>query len=82
MLDFYAMPGFSFASGYGPERWFTSAEAAVPAAVLRSSRRITIPLRNTAAGRPPKGCSVNDPSFERCRTGGKWRGVLTLEVRN
>ena len=82
VLDFYAMPGFSFASEYGPERWFASAEVVVPAAVLHGSRRVTIPLRDTAAGRPPKKCAVNDPSFERCRTGGKWRGVLTLEVRD
>jgi hypothetical protein len=81
VLDFYAMPGFSFASEYGPERWFTSAEVVVPAAVLHGSRRITIPLRDTAAGRPPRKCAVNDPSFERCRTGGRWRGVLTLEAR-
>jgi len=81
VLDFYAMPGFSFAGEYGPERWFTSAEVVVPAAVLHGSRRIRIPLRNTGAGKPPRNCAVNDPSFERCRTGGKWRGVLTLEVR-
>jgi hypothetical protein len=82
VLDFYAMPGFSFASEFGPERWFTSAEVVIPAAVLHRSRRITIPLRNTAAGRPPKNCAVNDPSFERCRTGGRWRGILTLEAKN
>jgi hypothetical protein len=82
LLDFYAMPGFSFADGYGPERWFTSAEVVVPASVLHGSRRITIPLRDTAAGRPPRKCAVEDPSFERCRTGGTWRGILTLEARN
>src|SRR5439155_71861 len=36
-LDFYAMPGFSFAEGYGPERWFTSREIVIPADVFHRS---------------------------------------------
>jgi hypothetical protein len=80
ILDFYATPGFSFASGYGADRWYTSAEVAVPAFVLHRSTKITIPLRDTPAGRPPRGCAVFDPSFEGCTTGGSWSGVLTLSA--
>jgi hypothetical protein len=79
--DFYAMPGFSFEQGWGPERWFTSAEVVVPAALLRRSTKVRIPLGDTAAGTPPRRCAVHDPSFERCRTGGSWNGVLVLRAR-
>jgi hypothetical protein len=78
ILDFYATPGFSFDPHYGPDRWFTSREVVIPAAVLHRSRKITIALSDTAAGRPPRGCAVRDPSFERCETGGAWGGVITL----
>jgi hypothetical protein len=81
ILDFYAMPGFSFADGYGPERWFASKEVIVPAAVFHRSSKIHIPLRDTGAGRPPKHCALRDPSFERCTTGGSWHGVLTLTAK-
>jgi hypothetical protein len=81
ILDFYAMPGFSFADGYGPARWFTSPEVVIPAAVLHRSKRIRIPLAETPAGRSPKRCEVQNPSYERCRTGGRWSGVLTLTAR-
>jgi hypothetical protein len=82
ILDFYAMPGFSFADSYGPDRWFTSAEVVIPAAVFHRSAKIKIPLADTSAGRPPKRCAVRDPSFERCRTGGSWSGVVTLTARD
>jgi hypothetical protein len=78
ILDFYATPGFSFAPGYGPERWFASQEVVIPVAKFRRAAKIVIPLRDTASGRPPKGCAVQDPSFERCKTGGSWSGVLTF----
>jgi hypothetical protein len=78
ILDFYATPGFSFAPSYDADRWFTSREVVVPAAVFHRSKRIAIALSDTPAGTPPKGCAVRDPSFERCRTGGVWRGVLTF----
>jgi hypothetical protein len=81
ILDFYAMPGFSFADSYGPERWFASREVVIPAAVFHRSAKIKIPLRDTGAGTPPAHCAVHDPSFERCKTGGRWRGVLTLTSR-
>jgi hypothetical protein len=81
ILDFYAMPGFSFAQGYGPERWFASKEVTIPVSVFHHSSKITIPLRDTPAGTPPKHCRVNDPSFERCTTGGSWSGVLTLKAK-
>jgi hypothetical protein len=81
IADFYAMPGFSFAQGYGPERWFASREIVIPEAVFHSSAQIKIPLRDTASGAPPKHCAVRDPSFERCTTGGSWRGVLTLTAK-
>lgn len=80
VLDFYAMPGFSFADGYGPERWFSSAEVVVPNAVLHRSRRIRIPLAEAPEGTPPRKCAIASPSFERCRTGGSWTGVLTFEA--
>jgi hypothetical protein len=79
ILDFYAVPGFSFADGFGPERWFASREVVIPAARFHSSKTIKIPLHDTRAGTPPKGCKVPDPSFERCKTGGEWNGVLTLK---
>jgi len=82
ILDFYAMPGFSFADAYGPDRWFTSAEVVIPAAVLHGSAKIRIPLSATAAGRSPKRCAVQNPSYERCRTGGRWSGVLTFTARD
>jgi hypothetical protein len=81
VLDFYAMPGFSFADGYGPERWFASREVLIPAEVFHRSAKIRIPLRDTAAGRPPKNCAPHDPSYERCTTGGSWHGVLTLTAK-
>jgi hypothetical protein len=81
ILDFYAMPGFSFADSWGPDRWFTSREVVIPAAVFHRSATIRIPVRDTTAGTPPKHCAVHDPSFERCTTGGAWRGVITLTSR-
>jgi hypothetical protein len=78
ILDFYAMPGFSFADSYGPERWFSSREVVIPATVFHRSSKIRIPLEDTPAGTPPRDCAVHDPSFERCRTGGSWSGVVTL----
>jgi hypothetical protein len=81
ILDFYAMPGFSFDAAYGPDRWFTSAEVLIPESVFRGSSVIKVPLRLTKAGRSPKGCAVENPSYERCRTGGSWRGLLTFTRR-
>jgi hypothetical protein len=81
ILDFYAMPGFSFAEAYGPERWFASKEVIIPARVFNQSSKLRIPLRDTTAGRPPKHCARPDPSFERCTTGGSWHGVLTLTAK-
>jgi hypothetical protein len=65
IADFYAMPGFSFADAYGPDRWFTSREVVIPAAVFHRSAKITIPLADTPTGTPPRRCAVRDPSFER-----------------
>jgi hypothetical protein len=79
ILDFYATPGFSFADGYGPDRWFTSREIVIPSAVFHRSATIRIPLHVTGAGRSPKGCRVKNPSFEHCKTGGNWNGVLTFK---
>ncbi|MEA2450023.1 MAG: hypothetical protein QOG63_1955 [Thermoleophilaceae bacterium] len=81
IMSFYAMPGFSFAGGYGPERWFTSREVRIPATVFHSSRQIRIPLHTIAAGRSPADCAVANPAYEECRTGGSWEGVLTLTAR-
>jgi hypothetical protein len=81
ILDFYAMPGFSFAGGYGPDRWFRSREVVIPVGVLHRSKRIVIPLGDSPAGTPPRHCALHDPSFERCGTGGSWSGALTLKRR-
>jgi hypothetical protein len=81
ILDFYATPGFSFANGYGPERWFASREVVIPAGVFHRSSKITIPLRVTRAGTPPKGCRRPNASFERCTTGGSWSGILTFKTK-
>jgi hypothetical protein len=81
VLDFYAMPGFSFAEGYGPERWFASREVVIPEDVFHRSKRIKIRLHDTTAGAPPKRCAVHDPSFETCKTGGSWDGILTLTAK-
>jgi hypothetical protein len=78
ILDFYATPGFSFADGFGPERWFASRVVTIPAADFQSGRKIRIPLRNTKAAKPPRRCAVPNPEYERCKTGGSWRGALTL----
>jgi hypothetical protein len=78
LFNDYATPGFSFAPGYGPERWFTSRTVDVPATVLHRTARVTIRFRDTAGGRPPRGCAVPQPSYQRCTTGGTWSGTLTL----
>ncbi|HEX8120892.1 MAG TPA: hypothetical protein VF549_06460 [Solirubrobacteraceae bacterium] len=82
IFDFYATPGFSFADGFGPDPWFTSAAVTVPASRFQSAAKIALPLRGAPAGRPPRGCARLHPSYERCRTGGDWRGVLTFTKRS
>ena len=82
ILDFYATPGFSFDAQYGADRWFASREVVIPSSAFHHSSKITIPLHQTANGTPPKHCAVNNPSYERCRTGGSWQGTLTLRARN
>jgi hypothetical protein len=81
ILDNYAIPGFSFADSYGPDRWFASRAIAIPEAVFHGSTTITIRLADTARGTPPRGCAVPHPSYERCRTGGSWSGVLVFRRR-
>ena len=76
ILDNYFMPGFSFDPTYGSERWFRSATVAIPARVFHHAAEIMVPLRDTAAGAPPRDCAVQHPEYERCRTGGTWNGVL------
>jgi hypothetical protein len=51
----------------------------IPAAAFHDSKTIKIPLHDTRAGTPPKNCAVPNPSYERCKTGGEWNGVLTLK---
>ncbi|MDT4919873.1 MAG: hypothetical protein QOI15_775 [Pseudonocardiales bacterium] len=80
ILDSYFEPGFSFSPAFGADRWLQSATVEVPVAVLQRSSEITIPLRNTRAATPPRGCAVKDPAYERCRTGGSWTGVLRLKA--
>jgi hypothetical protein len=79
--DNYLGPGFSFNAAYGPDRWFTSRAVVIPARVLHRATLIRIRLGNTRAGTPPRHCDVPFPSYERCTTGGRWRGVLTLRAR-
>jgi hypothetical protein len=78
IADNYFTPGFSFASAFGPDRWFRSRTVTVPLRVLRHSRQITFHFHQTAAGTPPRTCAVPDPSYQQCATGGSWNGVLTL----
>jgi hypothetical protein len=78
ILDNYFTPGFSFASAYGPDRWFASRAVALPKRVLHHSKTIAIPFRPTPAGTPPADCAVENPSYEQCTTGGGWYGTLTL----
>jgi hypothetical protein len=78
ILDNYFTPGFSFASGFGPDPWLTSGTVAIPARVLHRAARIDVAMRPRAAGRPPADCAVPNPSYEACSTGGSWDGVLTL----
>jgi hypothetical protein len=79
IADFYATPGFSFAQGFGPEVWFASREVVIPVSAFHHSKTIRVPLHDTPAGTPPRKCAVNNPEYERCRTGGAWNGVLTLK---
>ena len=79
ILDFYATPGFSFAEGWGPDVWFASREVIIPSAVFHDSSSIKIPLHLTKAGTPPRHCARQNPSYEKCTTGGAWNGVLTLK---
>jgi hypothetical protein len=81
ILDFYAMPGFSFDQGWGPDRWFASKEVVIPSQVFHHSSKIKIPLRLTAGGTPPRHCRRPNPSYERCTTGGSWNGALTLDTK-
>ena len=77
LRDDYFTPGFSFAAGFGPERWFTSRRVVIPATALHRAARITFALGPTAHGTPPPGCGL--PSADgRCHTRGTWRGILTL----
>jgi hypothetical protein len=80
LADNYFTPGFSFAAGWGPDRWFASAPAVIPLRVLDHAQRITIREADTTRGTPPRGCSVDTPAYEQCQTGGSWRGTLTLSA--
>jgi hypothetical protein len=81
LFDSYYTPGFSFAPGYGPGRWFQSGRIAISARVLHRSRLIKIPLSLTRAGIAPRDCRVQHPEYEHCTTGGRWAGTLTLKLR-
>jgi hypothetical protein len=78
LYDNYFTPGFSFAAGYGPSRWFTSQNIVVRTRVLRRSKRIMFQLHDVPGNTPPTGCAVTHPSYERCTTGGAWTGLLQL----
>jgi hypothetical protein len=76
--DEYFTPGFSFSPAYGPDRWFKSRTIALSTGRLHRSRRIRIRVAQTRAGTPPRSCLVPAPAYERCTTGGSWRGVVVL----
>jgi len=78
--DNYFTPGFSFATGYGPDRWFTSTKVRIPAKAFHHASRITVPLVDTPDGAPPADCAVPDPAIARCKTGGSWLGVLKFKA--
>jgi hypothetical protein len=78
--DNYLGPGFSFADGWGPARWFTSRTVVVSLARLHRRGTIRIRLSQTRRGTPPAGCAA-PYAWQRCRTGGSWNGVLTLAAR-
>jgi hypothetical protein len=80
LLDNYFTPGFSFAAGFGPDRWFTSASVLVPLGLLHRARLVSLRLGATPAGTPPPHCDVPARN-EQCATGGSWSGVLTLRAR-
>jgi hypothetical protein len=81
LANTYATPGFSFSLDYGPDRWFTSRTTLIPLRVLHGSSRVTIRLHPTRQGTPPRHCVRAHPSYERCTTGGSWRGTLMLRRR-
>ncbi|HEV2813244.1 MAG TPA: hypothetical protein VGW10_08340, partial [Solirubrobacteraceae bacterium] len=62
ILDNYAIPGFSFASGWGPERWFASGTVVIPSDVFHGSSRIAVRLADTRTGTPPRYCAGEHPS--------------------
>jgi hypothetical protein len=78
LADNYFTPGFSFAPGFGPGRWFRSRTVSIPLTVLRRAARISIRLGPARAGTPPSDCAVPHPDYQRCSTGGSWSGTLTL----
>jgi hypothetical protein len=78
LQDNYFTPGFSFAAGYGPERWFTPSPVVIPIATLDAAAVIRIPLSEALGATPPVDCSVPVPAYETCHTGGSWSGTLTL----
>jgi hypothetical protein len=78
LYDNYFMPGFSFASGWGFERWYTSAPVSVKVATLTHRRQIVLRFGPTHRNAPPAGCAVAHRAWEHCRTGGAWSAVVTL----
>jgi hypothetical protein len=81
LYDNYFTPGFSFATGFGPDRWFRSATVTVPLRELRRSSRLRISLHQTRTGTPPRGCRVPARAYERCTAIGGWSGALELRRR-
>jgi hypothetical protein len=80
LYDNYFTPGFSFASGYGPERWFRAPSVVIPIGEFHHASAISVPLAFTKAGTPPRSCEVPFPSYQRCTTGGSWSGVLSFKA--
>jgi hypothetical protein len=78
LADNYFTPGFSFAAGYGPDRWFRSRSTFIPLAVLRRAVRLSVPLGPGPSAAPPVNCAVPYPAWQRCHTAGTWRGTVTL----
>jgi hypothetical protein len=78
LADNYFTPGFSFAAGYGPDRWFRSGTVGLPLSRLQRAAKVTVRLGPAPDAAPPVDCSVPYPAWQRCHTGGGWQGTLTL----
>jgi hypothetical protein len=81
LLNDYGTPGFSFDPAWTAQRWLTG-RTTVALSRLRGAHRLRVRVSAARAVTRPAGCRVPAPSYERCTTGGRWSGVLTLTRRS